>query len=173
VIVLVIYSVPILHERYCTSAAWEHLPLRPLVHLHLTTSCWDSPPIACNLRDASLGFPNDDRWYAGASLAVRTLQGSDSTRSSIQKVFYCKLIENRFSNTLHDTVERRLNTLFSPFVVDCQSHVNLERCFGMLKDCKVADAIKVIKWWVNGWATSHRYHEDKGFAMSFRMQWLC
>jgi hypothetical protein len=142
-------------------AAWEHLPLRPLVHLQLTTSSWDSPPIACNLRDASLGLPNDDRWFAGASLAVRILQVSDSTRSSIQKVFYCKLIESRFSNTLHDTVERRLNTLFCPFVVDCKNQVNLERCFGVLKDCKVADAIKVIKCWVNGWATSHRYHEDK------------
>ena len=91
-------------------AAWEHLPLRPLVHLQLTTSSWDSLPIACNLRDASLGLPNDDRWFAGASLAVRTLQASDSTRISIQKVVYCKLIESRFSNTLHDTIEKRLNT---------------------------------------------------------------
>ena len=70
------------------------------------------------------------------------------------------LIKYRFRNSLHDTVEKRLNTLFSPFLVDCQNHANLERCFGILRGCRVADAIKVIKCWVNGWATSQRYHED-------------
>ena len=51
--------------------------------------------------------------------------------------------------------------MFCPFVVDCRNHANLERCFSVSRECKVADAIKVIKTLVNGWATSHRYHEEK------------
>ena len=30
----------------------------------------------------------------------------------------------------------------------------------VLRECRVADAIKVFKCWVNGWATSHRYREN-------------
>ena len=32
-------------------------------------------------------------------------------------------------------------------------------CWGALKKCRVADAVKIIKTWSNGWATSSRYHE--------------
>ena len=35
----------------------------------------------------------------------------------------------------------------------------LDRCWVTLKKCRVADAVKIIKTWSNGWATSSRYHE--------------
>ena len=78
----------------------------------------------------------------------------------MQKMFYCKLIECTCSNTLQDNIKRHLNDFFCPVTVDCRNHVNLERCFGVLRECRVADAIEVFKCWVNGWATSHRYHEN-------------
>ena len=37
---------------------------------HSTNECWDSHPVACNLREASLGFPSDGRWNVGAPLAI-------------------------------------------------------------------------------------------------------
>jgi hypothetical protein len=49
--------------------------------------------------------------------------------------------------------------LFQPYELDFQQAILLDRCWGTLKKCRVADAVKVIKTWVNGWATSYRYHE--------------
>jgi hypothetical protein len=65
----------------------------------------------------------------------------------------------RFGNSLTDTVERRLNNSFNPYLVDCKNFVRLRDAFGILKGCKVSVATRVLKGWVNGWATSHSHHE--------------
>ena len=49
--------------------------------------------------------------------------------------------------------------MFQPYELDFQQSILLDRCWGTLKKCRVADAVKVIKTWSNGWATSYRYHE--------------
>ena len=51
--------------------------------------------------------------------------------------------------------------LFLPFTLDFQNSVHLVSCFGALRGLRVSEAIKVLKGWCNGWATSQRYHEDK------------
>ena len=66
---------------------------------------------------------------------------------------------HRFGDTLNDTFERRLTSLFQPYELDFQQAILLDRCWAVLKKCRVADAVKIIKTWSNGWATSSRYHE--------------
>ena len=49
--------------------------------------------------------------------------------------------------------------MFQPYELDFQQAILLDGCWGALKKCRVADAVKIIKTWSNGWATSSRYHE--------------
>ena len=49
--------------------------------------------------------------------------------------------------------------MFQPDELDFQQAILLDRCWATLKKCRVADAVKIIKTWSNGWATSSRYHE--------------
>lgn len=57
--------------RQLEVASAEHLPCA--VSPSLSPSFWDSPPIACNLREACLGFPSDPRWCEGTSNAIQKI----------------------------------------------------------------------------------------------------
>ena len=63
----------------------------------------------------------------------------------------------RFTNNLHNTIEKRLSDSFNPFTVDFCDTVSLDGCLGALRECSVSVATRVFKGWVNGWATSDRY----------------
>jgi len=152
------------------AAAERWLPLEPFVKDTLTPAFWDSSPIASNLREAFLGFPNDKRWAKGASDLLRSLNGKEISKAPLQKLMYNKLISHKFCNNLSGTIERRLTDLFQPYALDFQdgpwpeaggSKIHLDLCFGSLKKHTVSDVVKVLKCWCNGWATSRRYHEDK------------
>ena len=152
------------------AAAERWLPLEPFVKDTLTPAFWDSSPLACNLREASLGFPNDERWAKGASDLVRSLNGKEISKAPLQKFMYNKLISHKFCNNLRDTIERMLTDLFQPYALDFidgpspetgGSKIPLDLCFESLKKLRVSDVVKVLKCWCNGWATSRRYHEDK------------
>jgi hypothetical protein len=88
-------------------------------------------------------------------------QSQNSTFSSLplQKLAYKQLTQARFTNTLHDTVQRRIQDLFSPWDIDFLNLVLLSPCFARLKEIRVSDAVKVFKCWTNAWATSYRYQE--------------
>ena len=58
------------------------------------------------------------------------------------------------------TIERRLTSLFKPFTLDFNHSISLADSLRSLKGHRVAEVLKVLKSWCNGWATSHRYHED-------------
>jgi hypothetical protein len=78
----------------------------------------------------------------------------------IQTAVYRELISIKHSFLIHDTIERRLTKLFQPFTLDFNSSISLTGSLGLLKGNRVADVLKVLKTWCNGWATSNRYHED-------------
>ena len=141
-------------------AAQEFLPLEPLLRDTLTTSAWDSPPIAVNLREASSGLPHHPRWNLDISGIVHQMHTSESRRFPVQKHIYKEIMSQKFRNRIDDTFQRRLNSLFHPYDLDFGSSILLQRCWGILKKCRTAEAIKVIKCWCNAWATSARYHED-------------
>ena len=150
-------------------AAAKWLPLAPLIRDTLTPSFWDSPPIACNLREASCGFPNEGQWSQGATELIHNLfpQGlvfpppQEQNRIALQKLVYDKFISHRFVNSLHGTIERRLTSLFLPYALDFQNTILLERCLGILKGLSVSVALRVLKSWCNGWATSRRYRNSE------------
>ena len=129
------------------------LPANFVVRECLSVRCWDSPPIAVNLREAARGLPHHPTWARGLPDVI------SKPEVPPQKVFYIKLVASRFSNTLNDTFKRRLASLFLPYELDFQQTILLDRCWATLRKCRVADAVKIIKTWSNGWATSSRYHE--------------
>ena len=129
-------------------------------YIYTYTYFWDSSPIACNLREASLGFPSDARWSQGAAELLQELRGKDTSNAPLQKLMYTKLISHKFGNNLCDTFERRLNNLFLPFTLDFRSSIRLDHCIAVLRKNRAADVMKVLKGWCNGWATSSRFHED-------------
>ena len=55
---------------------------------------------------------------------------------------------------------RRLTSLYQPFTFDFNNSISLAASLMQLKRNRVADVMKVLKSWCNGWATSYRYHED-------------
>ena len=46
--------------------------------------------------------------------------------------------------------------MFTPYQVDFISRVNLNLCIISLNSIPVSAQVKVVKTWVNGWATTHR-----------------
>jgi len=160
--------------RQLECAALQWLPLEPLVKEKLSTMCWDSPPIALNLREASLGLPKYHLWSKALpdiicslkyppvlSSEPRGITSKCYISASVQKFVYSKLISHKFVNSLNDTVTRRLTMLYRPYSLDFQNSILLERCWATLRENSVSVVIRVLKCWCNGWASSRRYHEDK------------
>ena len=56
---------------------------------------------------------------------------------------------------------------FEPFSLDFDSSVLLQSLLGGLKKHRVAEVMKVLQSWGNGWATSRRYHEHLQLPRSF------
>ena len=126
--------------------------------------------IACNLREASLGFPSSNKWSAGGSNTIKAIRKSRAKNVKMQKICYENLMQARFIDNIHDTIARRLCNLFEPHVVDCDNLISLDECCCILKQSKVATGIKVLKTWINGWATSYRFHEAKLLPCLFGCQ---
>ena len=57
-------------------------------------------------------------------------------------------------------VANRIRIIFAPYQVDFDRSGDLGKAMMLLKQLKSHDALKVIKTWLNGWATSSRMHED-------------
>ncbi len=67
-------------------------------------------------------------------------------------------MRHTFVDNFVNTVNRRFNKLLAPRLV----HSSVENCGSaakLLKKFRAHDAMRVIKSWVNSWATSDRYHE--------------
>ena len=135
------------------AAAERWLPLEPLVRDTLTPSFWDSPPIACNLREAARGFPNENQWNEGAAELIQDLfprglvfpPPQEQKCIALQKLAYDKLLSHRFANSLIDTIERRLTSLFLPCPLDFQNSIHVERCLDTLKGLSVSVVLRVLK----------------------------
>ena len=67
-------------------------------------------------------------------------------------------MEHAFSCSLKDLLVTRINMIFKPYDIDYHNVVKLDACLGTLKTMRCADSIRVWKTWINGWATSYRYH---------------
>ena len=100
------------------AAADRYLPANSVVRDCLSVPCWDSTPIAVNLREAARGLPKSPTWARGLPDFISKLASSNQQKVAVQKSVYKFLIANRFSNTLNDTFKRRLKSLFQPYELD-------------------------------------------------------
>ena len=87
-----------------------------------------------------------------------------ASKCSLQKMAHAVIMQEvyRDSPSAHicTLMQRRLVLMFAPFEVDFDDNVNLNVACGMLSHLRPNDSLKIIKTWLNGWATSHRMHED-------------
>jgi len=157
-------------------AAKEHLSLAINNSGLHCPSCWDSPSYAHNLQSAFEGFSNQPK-FRGAGRAVTAQLMSDnggtfpepgseffSSAKSLQKVVHSIIMKEIFPDTdqaqLKTLVEERCLKVFAPFELSAESGFDLDGAFATLQSLSGSQAIRILKTWLNGWATSHRMHED-------------
>ena len=107
---------------------------------------------------------------------MKKLQTKSLDKVPVQKLVYKELVSKQFNIPLQNHIRRKLNEAFHPYDLDFCSDsnspkhpdgpacrktgpVSLDACFACLRKCGVPVAIKVLKGWCNGWATSRRYQE--------------
>jgi len=157
-------------------AAEEHLSLVINNSSFQFPGCWDSPSYAHNLQVAFEGFSSHPK-FKGAGRAIRAQFTSDNggtfpepgsdfftSAKSLQKVVHSIMMKEVFPDTdqaqLKALVEDRCIKVFAPFELRAESGFDLDGAFATLQGLSGSRAIRVLKTWLNGWATSHRMHED-------------
>ncbi len=170
-----------------TINAKEHLSVRHAATGQLYPDCWDSPSFAHNLKWAFEGFGGDETHHtimirgtprllkAGTALkhclatknsGVYPAPGSEFFRNfrSLQKHVYSILMEHIFPDEPHTQLNSlcfgRCIKLFAPYEVSTENGVDVNAALNLLSTTSGPIGIKVVKTWLNGWATSHRMHED-------------
>ena len=63
-------------------------------------------------------------------------------------------------NQLDQLCVERSQKLFLPYEVTVEHGVDFQAAYQLLKKSEKHIGMKVLKTWLNGWATSHRMHED-------------
>ena len=111
---------------------------------------------------AAQGFP-DTKLLAKAgkaalgAIAQSQAQTTDGRCQKLQGVAYETFVRELYPNCMGRLVARRINNMFP----NCSfsDRVDLDRAFKSLAQQSKSCAMMVLKTWLNGWATSTRYHE--------------
>jgi hypothetical protein len=159
-----------------TTVANEHLPAcRSIKSLHYP-DFWESPSFAHNLFWAFEGFTCQRKFRkAGATLkqtvtekngGVQPYPGGDyfSKSSGLPKMIYSVIKEDLFPEVQYEQLSLlcadRCSNLFAPYDIYADNGANFHDAFEVLDKAGGPVGLKVVKTWLNGWATSHRMHED-------------
>ena len=138
---------------------------------------WDSPPVAQNLKQAFEGFTSQ-RKFASAGSKIREkiridhggimpIPGSDffTQTRSLQKMVKGIIMTEMFPAGGQDQLcvacMERWTKLFLPYDIQADGALDINSIFETLRKLGGSASMKVIKTWLNGWATSTRMHEDK------------
>ena len=79
-------------------------------------------------------------------------------------------MDMHFSCNIKDLLIVRISNLFAPHALDFENNIKLDACFEVLRTLRTADAMRFIKTWVNGWASTYRYHEPTLYPCLFGCQ---
>ena len=83
---------------------------------------------------------------------------------SLQKHTYSVIFENVFGDQpqtqLAKLCANRCEKLFAPYDIYAEEGADIEYAYSLLNKVGGHVSLKVVKTWLNGWATSHRMHED-------------
>ena len=61
---------------------------------------------------------------------------------------------------LESVVVERMSEVFRPYDITSTDGINARSALNLLSSLPGSFALRVLKTWLNGWATSHRMHED-------------
>ena len=96
----------------------------------------------------------------GKLFAERPLKPETGTRkNNLQKKVYQRRMDHHLVSDIKDTIFKGICKNCARRTVDFGSVINLQSCMDTLSSLNSSFAIKVLRTWVNGWASSHRYHE--------------
>jgi len=159
-----------------SAAANEHLPVCQSLSGFHYPEFWDSPSFAHNLCWAFEGFVKQKKFMkAGISLVQRLTDGNDGVRPlpggeflvkfcALQKSAYSVIFDEVFPDEPHTQLDTLCSTrcanLFAPYDIYAEDGADIDAAFSLLNNVAGHIGLKVVKSWLNGWATSHRMHED-------------
>jgi len=157
-------------------AAREHLPVGKFVAGMHYPDFWDSPPYAHHLKSAFEGFVVQRKFQqAGANLTSKFAEKNlgvapppggvfFSEFKALQKTVYSEIMGELFPDNVSTSINticvNRAELLFRPFNIHTDGMINVDLAVHTLKTMSGHITLKVMKTWLNGWATSHRMHED-------------
>ena len=100
---------------------------------------------------------------------ILSLDTSCSVKTNgLQKLAYKALTRTLFpKDEIKDLCVERARKLFDPYDIFDGDGADSDSAFSILKNIRGDCALKVIKTWLNGWATSHRMHEDHALGCLF------
>jgi len=146
-------------------AANEHLPLAlsSSTDPSLTPPGWDALSFVENLHNASLGDLDMVDFSDSATLQRFRADPSTCPNRSPQKKLYQELVEIFHAPgsqaEIHSTLTRRINRLFAPYEIN-YNLVNIDSCIHSLNLVSAPSRVKIVKTWLNGWATTYRIKGD-------------
>jgi len=159
-----------------SAAADEHLPVSRSIQGFHYPDFWDSPSFAHNLFWAFEGFVTQKKFMkAGVSLVQQITEQNNGERPlpggefflnfrALQKSAYSVICKEVFPDEPHTQLDilcvNRCENLFAPFDIFAEDGANFGDAFSLLETVGGHIGLKVMKSWLNGWATSHRMHED-------------
>ena len=83
---------------------------------------------------------------------------------TLQKIAYSVIFDEVFPDEpqtqLVNLCADRCEKLFAPYDIYAEEGANFEAAYGLLDLVGGHVGLKVVKTWLNGWATSHRMHKD-------------
>ena len=157
-------------------AALEHLPLSALKGDKLARHFWDSPAYALNLQNAFEGFIGDKKFGGAGKTMTRkyanenggvvpnpgghyfmNLQG---LQTKIHNTMMRSVFPGSSESKLQNSIAKRCDIVFKCFSIDHEHDVEIDNAVSLLGKMSSPCALKVIKTWMNGWATSARMHEE-------------
>ena len=161
--------------RQLQIAARTNLSLREIGGQTLSPSFWDTPPIALSLGKAWVSSDDDDLCKAHHDIRReltrklgRPLLPGHCGKLPIQKISYPYFLRDLHPpDSLGAVVLKRINTMgndldWNPPYNDIPL-TQVLNTISLLSNFSKQVTFKVVKTWVNSWATSRRYHEDTLF----------
>ncbi len=133
----------------------------------ITPTCWDSDPLALNLKHAYNGFPNCPKWAEGGAFLINKLlalsknkpilPGDDfvKCKSGLQKLADEQLMSSHYNLDFIKHMTERIESLFHPQKLNWNC-IQFENSIAALKPFDADNVMKVIKTMFNAWTTSSR-----------------
>ena len=138
-----------------------HLPLDRALRGELWPACWDSPALALNLAHACSGFPGDGALHKGGTAALKSIRDLRKvSENGVQRAAMGPLLSALYPPCLEPLLVKRLSGLFPGDAVRIRG-TDWSAVFSSMRQLSPHPAMCVVKSYLNAWATSVRFHEDR------------